>query len=405
MKYLSFLLKLSLISMLLGAAFQPVFAKDSNQGQRPEKNAKVCAKGTAGTMACHSRVIVDAQGQPNATVLPAGMSPAQLRSAYNVANISLSANRTIAIVDAYDDPNIFSDLTKYSQTFNIQPTISQCPASSGTAAVPCFQKVNQRGTSTPPSANASWSLEIALDVESAHAMCPQCSILLVEADSPSIANLMAAIDRAVTMGAKIVSNSYGGSEFSGETAQDSHFNKPGVAFTFSSGDSGYGAEYPAASPYITAVGGTTLNMSGLTRTSETAWSAAGSGCSVYEPLTSSQTSDSVCAHRKITDVSADADPATGAAVYDTVRYQGKSGWFKVGGTSLAAPLIAAVYALAGPAGYSAVAANSLPYSHTANLNDVISGSNGSCGATYLCTAGTGYDGPTGLGAPNGTGAF
>ncbi|HEX3095557.1 MAG TPA: S53 family peptidase [Patescibacteria group bacterium] len=411
MKYLVFATKFSLMSLILASSlvsFQPVLAKQpTDVGQEKEKNKKVCDIDSDTLVSCHARVVVDAQGQPKAAQLPAGLSPAQMRSAYNVANISLAAatNRTVAIVDAYDDPNAFADLTTYSQTFGIAPTINQCAASTGTAAAPCFQKVNQTGTTKMPATNAGWALEISLDVQTVRAICPQCNILLVEANSASYTDLMTAVDRAVSMGAKVVSNSYGSSEFNTEASFDSHFNKPGVAFTVSSGDNGFGAQYPAASRYVTAVGGTTLNMSGLTRLSETAWSGAGSGCSLYEALVTGQTADATCAKRKISDVSAVADPATGAAVYDTVRYSGKSGWFKVGGTSLAAPLIASIYALAGPTGYASIPANSLPYANFNSLNDVLTGNNGTCAGTYLCTAKIGYDGPTGMGTPNGLGAF
>jgi subtilase family serine protease len=238
----------------------------------------------------------------------------------------------------------------------------------------------------------------------ASAICPNCKILLVEASSNSFANLGAAVDRAAGIGANVISNSYGGSEFSGETgsAYDGHFKHPGVAITVSSGDSGYGVEYPAASQYVTAVGGTTLNWNGTTRT-ETAWSGAGSGCSAYEPKPSWQSGIATCANRAVADVSAVADPNTGVAVYDTVRYQGQSGWFKVGGTSASSPIIAGVYALAGNAG--SVNDGSFSYSHTTQLNDVTSGSNGSCGGSNLCTAGRGWDGPTGNGTPNGSGGF
>jgi hypothetical protein len=182
-----------------------------------------------------------------------------------------------------------------------------------------------------------------------------------------------------------------------------HFNHIGVPITFSSGDGGYGVEYPAASQYVTAVGGTTLNLnSNNSYKSESVWSGAGSGCSAYEPKPSWQ-KDSGCIRRTVADVAADADPNTGAAVYDTVRDQGRSGWFQVGGTSLASPLAAAVYALAGNA--SSTSDGSYPYAHTSALHDVTSGSNGSCGGSYLCTGVVGYDGPTGNGTPNGTAAF
>src|SRR6266567_8812161 len=176
-----------------------------------------------------------------------------------------------------------------------------------------------------------------------------------------------------------------------------------VPITFSSGDGGYGVEYPAASQYVTAVGGTTLTLNANnTYNSETVWSGTGSGCSAYEPKATWQ-KDIGCVRRTVADVAADADPNTGAAVYDSVRYQGQLGWFQVGGTSLASPLIAAVYALAGNAG--STTDGSYSYSHTSSLHDVTSGSNGSCGGSYLCTGKVGYDGPTGNGTPNGTSAF
>jgi len=206
----------------------------------------------------------------------------------------------------------------------------------------------------------------------------------------------------------VVSNSYGGSESSSDPSYDSsYFNHSGHVITASSGDSGYGVQYPAASQYVTAVGGTTLKRDSSTRGwGETAWSSAGSGCSTYDAQPSWQGANaniaSVCAKRAVADVSADADPNTGVAVYDSYAYQGQSGWLVFGGTSVASPIIASVYALAGNS--ATVTYGSFPYSHSASLNDVLSGSNGSCG-NLLCNATTGWDGPTGLGTPNGTGSF
>jgi subtilase family serine protease len=347
-----------------------------------------------GTARCHSHVVTDKNGNPNAASTPSGYGSVQFRTAYNLTASGSSAT-TIGIVDAYDDPNIESDLGVYSSTYGLP---------SCTTANLCFKKVNQTGGTSYPRKDAGWSLEIALDVEIAHAVCPNCKILLVEANSNSFANLIAAEDYAVAH-ATIVSNSWGGGEFSTETtsAYDGHFNHVGHPITFSSGDGGYGVEYPAASQYVTAVGGTTLNLnSNNTYKSETVWSGAGSGCSAYEPKPTWQ-KDAGCVRRTVADVSADADPNTGAAVYDTVRYQGRSGWFQVGGTSLSSPLIAAAYALAGNA--ASTTDGSYPYGHTSSLHDVTSGSNGSCGGSYLCTGKVGYDGPTGNGTPNGTTAF
>ncbi len=311
----------------------------------------------------------------------------------------MNTGAIVAIVDAYDHPTIKSDLDTYSSTFKI-PSLPTCVGSVSSSSVPCFQKVNQDGGTTYPQANAGWALETSMDVEVAHGVCQNCSILLVEANSASYSDLMTAVDRAYNLGAKVISNSYGSSEFSGETAYDYHFDHPDVAYTFSSGDSGYGASYPASSRFVTAVGGTTLNLSGNSYVSESAWSGSGSGCSLYETKPSWQT-DTLCANRTVSDVSADANPNTGAAVYDSVRYQGKKGWFKVGGTSLSAPIVAGVYALSGNTNN----ANQLPYLNTGSLYDVTSGSNGSCNGIYLCTSQVGYDGPTGLGSPNGIGGF
>ena len=345
-----------------------------------------------GTARCHSHVITDARGIPNASASPSGYGPTQFRTGYNLTAAG-SSSTTIGIVDAYDDPNIESDLGVYSTHFSLPA----CTTGNG-----CFKKVNQTGGTSYPAKNAGWALEISLDVEIAHAICPSCHILLVEATTNSFANLLTAEDYAVAH-ATIVSNSWGGSESSSETSNDTHFNHVGVPITFSSGDGGYGVEYPAASQYVTAVGGTTLNLnSNNTYKSESVWSGAGSGCSAYEPKPSWQ-KDTGCIRRTVADVAADADPNTGAAVYDTVRDQGRSGWFQVGGTSLASPLTAAVYALAGNAGTTVD--GSYPYAHTSALHDVTSGSNGSCGGSYLCTGVVGYDGPTGNGTPNGTNAF
>jgi subtilase family serine protease len=366
-----------------------------------DRHAAVCVKDGQDSAYCNARVILDANGQPHSNLVPSGYGPAQFHAAYS-AQTAATSNQIIAIVDAYDDPNILKDLNTYSSQFGI-PTMLNCSQPIKNSSTPCFQKVNQTGGTNYPYSNSGWALEISLDVEVAHAMCQNCRILLVEANSSSYSNLLAAEDEAAKLGATVISNSWGSNEFSSEitAAYDNHFNKPGIAITFSSGDSGYGAEYPAASSYVTAVGGTTLllNPDGSYAT-ETAWSGSGSGCSLYEAKPGWQ-SDTLCAKRTVADVSADADPNSGAAVYDSVKYAGQSGWFKVGGTSLSSPLIAGVYALAGGS-----FSPSLPYTsgNPGNLRDIINGSNGNCN-NYLCTAGVGYDGPTGLGSPNGVTAF
>ncbi len=383
------------------------WARDNVEGRtgiRFRSHARVCTDN--GGVHCNARIITDAKGAPNVVTLPVGVGPTQFHAAYTTAT-STNTRKVIGIVDAYDHPNIVSDLAFYSTTYGI----AQLPAcASGKTATssptPCFQKVNQSGGTSYPRSDAGWALEIALDVEAAHAMCQNCSIVLVEASSNSYADLMTAVDRAVTLGSNAVSNSYGSSEFSGETIYDSHFNKSGVAFTVAAGDAGYGAEYPAASQYVTAVGGTSLFLNGNgSYNREVAWAGTGSGCSAYEPRLSWRSALAGCSRRLIADVAAVADPNTGAAVYDTVPYNRRTGWFQVGGTSLATPIIAAVYALSGN---TAGAANQIPYTlgnTSTNLHDVTSGSNGRCSGSLLCTALIGFDGPTGLGTPNGLGAF
>ena len=353
---------------------------------------------------CNSEIVTDAAGAPivSNSLLSGSYGPAAFRGAYGVNGVT-PTTRTVAIVDAYDDPTVLDDLDVYSNHFGIPP-LNRCAVSTGTAASPCIQKVDQNGTSTYPT-GTSWSDEIALDVEAVHALCQNCNILLIEAYSNYDNDLItAANQRAFLMGANVVSNSWGGSEFGGESFYDTTFNHPGVAYVFSSGDNNYGVEYPAASPNVTAVGGTTLLVnSDYTYNSETVWShsgyGAGSGCSTQESKPGFQ-HDAGCTKRTIADVSADADPSTGAAVYLA------GSWYLIGGTSLAAPLVAAVFALAG--GVGSTLGNSLPYANLnygVNLRDVTSGNNGSCSGSYLCTAKTGYDGPTGLGTPLGTSAF
>jgi len=216
------------------------------------------------------------------------------------------------------------------------------------------------------------------------------------------------VDEAVALGATEVSNSYGGGEWSTEESDEgAHYNHPGIPITVSTGDSGYGVEFPASSQYVTAVGGTSLSTNTSTRGwTESAWSGAGSGCSRYisKPSWQGIISNSTCFNRAIADVSAVANPSTGVAVYDSYGSSGGANWLVFGGTSVASPIIAGVYALAGNA--ASVNYGSTPYSHTSSLFDVTSGSNGRCRFTpSLCTAGPGWDGPTGLGTPNGTGAF
>ncbi|WP_439654240.1 S53 family peptidase, partial [Streptacidiphilus anmyonensis] len=338
---------------------------------------------------------------PLATV--SGYGPSQLQSAYNLASAAASngGGETVAVVDAYDYPSAQSDLNAYRTQFGLPACGSGC-----------FTKINENGATSPlPSpapASDDWTGEEALDIDMVSAICPNCHIILAEANSASNDDLGKAVNAAVNAGAKFVSNSYGGSESSSDTTYDTeYYDHPGVAVTVSSGDEGYETEYPAASQYVTAVGGTALSTASNSRGwTESVWSTsssegAGSGCSAYDAKPSWQ-KDTGCSKRTVADVSAVADPATGVAVYDT--YNNNGGWNVYGGTSVASPLIAAVYALAGTPAAGTNPASYL-YAHTSALNDVTSGSTASCSPAYLCTAEVGYDGPTGLGTPNGITAF
>jgi subtilase family serine protease len=321
--------------------------------------------------------------------------PAYLQSAYNLQSAanSAGAGRTVAIVDAYDAPNAESDLASYRSFFGL-PT---CTSTTG-----CFRKVDQFGGTNFPGGNAGWAQDISLDLDMVSAVCPNCSILLVEARSNSLADLVIAVDYAASVSAVVaISNSYSSGEWSGETGLDSHYNHPGVAITASSGDNGYGVQFPAASRFVTAVGGTTLNQltnAGTRSATETVWSGAGSGCSAYELKPTWQV-DRGCPSRTVADVAAVADPNTGV----WVRYN--SAWYIFGGTSVASPIVASVYALAGSSRATSASPAAYPYGDARGLFDISIGSNGSCSGNYLCTGATGYDGPTGLGTPNGPAAF
>jgi subtilase family serine protease len=345
---------------------------------------------------CHARVMADATGVPLANQIPrTGYGPSDLRAAYGLGTAATGNwvwnGETVAVVDAFGYPSAEDDLKVYRAYYHLPP----CTTANG-----CFRKIDQRGGTNYPRSNCGWAQETALDIQMVSAICPQCKILLVQADSNSFANLGAAVNQAVAQGASVISNSYGASESLGSMSYASYYDHPGVALTVSSGDSSYGVEVPAAFSTVTAVGGTTLRRDSTTARgwTETAWSGSGSGCSSYVPKPSWQ--NDACTTRTVADVAAVADPATGVAVYDSFKCQGASGWLTFGGTSVAAPIIAGVYGAAGSA-----TDLSFTYAHPAGLHDVTSGSNGQCGGSYLCSAGPGYDGPTGLGTPNGTGSF
>ncbi|MGA8117860.1 MAG: S53 family peptidase [Actinocatenispora sp.] len=363
-----------------------------NGGSASQSVMRECATpDKPGQMACMALKRLDVKQAksigPNAD--PQGFGPADLQAAYGLPADG-GSGATIAIIDAYDDPNAEADLAAYRKQYGL-------PAAD-------FTKVNQNGEASPlPTGDAGWATEISLDLDMVSAVAPNAKILLVEADEPSMDALGTAVNTAVEMGAKYVSNSYGGDEDTSDTqADDQYFNHKGVAITASSGDSGYGASYPAASQYVTAVGGTSLTKDSSSRGwSEAAWDGAGSGCSAYDAKPAWHTDATGCDKRGEADVSAVADPATGVAVYDT--YQ-EDGWMVVGGTSASAPIIAGVYADAGTPGDADYPA-SYPWKAAGGLNDVTTGSNGSCDTQQWCNAGDGWDGPTGLGTPNGTDAF
>ena len=383
------------------------------------------------------------------------LTPANLLTAYSLPGAAPASTQTIAIVDAYDSATIAADL----QVFDSQFGLPACSEANG-----CFRKVNQSGKASPLPASSGelergWAQEIATDVEVAHGICPACRILLVEAQSNANSNLYAAEQTAASLGATEISNSWGGGEPSSDS---SAFNHPGVVITASSGDYGYlnwfsetapeSADYPASSPNVVAVGGTRLSLNASTkaREGETVWNdggmtggklkgagADGGGCSV--PFTAAPWQQSLpgwalvgCGSaRAVADVSADADPYTGVAVYDSTETEGNKGWATIGGTSVAAPIVASVFALAGGAHGVAYPARTLyenEQQSPGSLHDVTAGSNGeclkpfdkkepgtsgcttaeeaqTCSAQAICLAGSGYDGPTGVGAPNGVGAF
>jgi subtilase family serine protease len=356
---------------------------------------RVCAKTpAAGHATCFAKVLANGKGAiPMATTpLASALSPTQIRAAYSLPSTG-GSGRTVAIVDAYGYPNLERDLTAYRNFYGMPA----CTTSNG-----CLRIVDQNGGTALPRTDLGWSQEQALDVDAVSATCPDCHILVVQAKTSSIVNLGTAVNTAArTPGVVAISNSYGGGDLSDAT-YGSYYQHAGIAITASTGDNGYqGASFPASSSSVTAVGGTTLKMSGTSRVNETVWSGAGSGCStVNAALAAAAAFNTGCTKRAMADVSAAADPNTGGLSVYAPTTSRTSTWSQYGGTSESSPIIAAVYALAG-GGYS----NATPYAHPASLNDITAGSNGTCPTTQWCNARTGWDGPTGLGTPNGTGAF
>jgi subtilase family protein len=331
-------------------------------------------------------------------VTPDGWGATDLRTAYRLPDAA--STTTVAVAIAYDAPDLEQDLATYRQQYGLPP----CTTANG-----CFTKVNQSGQAAPlPTFDDGWALEATLDVSMISAACPSCHIDVVEADSPTLADLAATESTAVGLGAQVVSNSYGGRELGQDQQYAAAYRQPGHTIVVSSGDTGFtAASFPAALDSVVAVGGTELTAADNDRGyAESVWTdgrhgAAGSGCSAYVAKPSWQ-HDPHCGMRTVADVAAAADDI---AIYDSAD----GGWLTVAGTSASAPFIAGVYGLAGNA---TTATPADLYAHAADLNDVTAGTNdlsggagAKCGNDYLCVATTGYDAPTGLGTPIGTAAF
>ncbi len=341
----------------------------------------------------------DATGEPLVTnTTPTGYTPAQIQSYLGLSGDG--AGQTIAIVDAFGDPSVTADLNTFSTAFSLPLTCG----SAGADPLNCFDFIVAQPQGAPPT-DAGWALEISLDVQWAHAVAPKATLLLVETVDNSNAHLLGGIDYAAQHGASVISNSWGEDEFSTETS-GAHCNLSTAVCTFSTGDSGNPGGWPAYDPFVVAVGGTTLVLgSDGSVSSESAWSGSGGGISQYIPRPGYQGSVNPNANRGIPDVSYNADPNTGFAVYDSVKYKRQTGWFQVGGTSAGTPQWAAIIAVSdqlraadgqGPLVASSFQTHLSIYGLT-GLSDVTSGSNGACGA--VCQAQVGFDYVTGLGSP------
>ena len=352
-----------------------------------------------GVARCLAHVRTDQQGNPlsvtpqaagRGVVMNAALTPADLRSAYKITATG-SFSTIVAVIDAYGYPNAQADLAVYRSTFGLP----SCTRTNG-----CFIQIDQNGGTNYPKYDSGWAQEQALDLQMVSAMCPNCKIMLVQAKSADNGALAAAVSKAIALGASVVANSYGGDEV-GVSAYASAYSHPGVAITASAGDGGYAPSFPASAPGVIAVGGTTLSKASNSRGwSETAWSSTGSGCSAVFAKPVWQT-DRLCTARMVADIAAVGDPGTGVYVYGPSGRSTQSAWLIFGGTSVGAPLIGGIYGATGAKPNGAAKIWATPSA----LYDITSGSNGTCGGTYFCNAGPGYDGPTGMGTPAGTGAF
>ncbi len=327
-----------------------------------------------------------------------GFSPANLRSAYGLTSASEAdgSGQTIAVIDAYDDATAETDMNHYREKYGIPACGSGC-----------FRKVNQEGGTAEHGQEFSerWIGETSLDLDMVSAICPNCHILLVEANNEEPLSLLASDNEAAKLGATEISDSWAFPETGSYTEDNSYVDHPGIPIAAAGGDQGYEVKFPAASPYVIAVGGTTLTKASNSRGwEETAWLYTGSGCSKYQPKPSWQTASPSCSYRTTNDVAAVASNETPVSVYDSYYPLEGNGehWGYGDGTSAATPIVASTMALANAYTKSLPGAEALYLEALQNgtgvLDDIVSGSNGSCGGSYLCTAGVGYDGPTGLGS-------
>lgn len=338
-----------------------------------------------------AELMIPPHGPAVSAATPAGFHPTDYQSAYGDRG---AGSGTIAIVDAYHFPTSLSDFNTFSTMFGL-PTEASSTATANSNAV--FQVVYASGSQ--PAVDAGWSQEMALDIEWAHAMAPGAKIVLVEAATSNFSDLMHAIDVASALpGVTQVSMSWGGSEFSSEAAYDSHFNHPAITYFASTGDVGGAKNYPATSPAVVAVGGTSLTFINNLPV-EHGWTGSGGGASTVERMPSFQNMIMSVLHgrRGVPDVAAVADPNTGASVYDSTPNQGFVGWFVVGGTSLSCPLCAAM-ANAGGAKHGS-AELSYIYSHASGFTDITAGASGPN------TCHRGWDMVTGWGTPKSSGSL
>ena len=384
-----------LVAGLLGLATTATAADVKVERSGNTYYAAVCAVPLQPLHAnCTAKIVTDQTGKALSFARPPinGLTPADLRDAYKIATDG-DASTIIAIVDAYGYDNAESDLAVYRAHWGLPA----CTTANG-----CFKKLNQRGEEGDyPKQDVHWAQESALDLDMASAMCPNCKLFLLEATTNQLAALGFSVNTAASLGAHVISNSYAGGEGGSEPYESRYYDHPEIAVTASSGDDGYGVLFPASASHVIAVGGTHLVRNNSKRGwSETVWKGAGSGCSALYVKPAWQT-DTGCPNRMVADVSAVADPATGAAVYGP-NNSGVSAWLVLGGTSLAAPLVGGIY---GNKAGKVNAANTLYKKPSRRLFDIRSGNNGVCDPTYFCNGVKGYDGPTGNGSPNGMAAF